>query len=245
MFNNHLVSAGESPLARLLSEPALGARRRLVSSGAVIHDAGAAADNIFLIQSGLVRQYQLSMDGSRRLNDISGPGNWLGIESVGGQTAYPTQAVAATETTVLVLPVRQLLAVLPQHPQVSLEIIRQLTERLATVTEEAGELAFDDCRRRLIKTLLKFGHSAAATATREGVMLRMTHEQLAQAVGAARETITLVLTQLRNENILTTGRNKLTFDPRALNDCLNGVEHSAGGDSDAAPACHPLAARSN
>jgi CRP-like cAMP-binding protein len=37
------------------------------------------------------------------------------------------------------------------------------------------------------------------------VILWMTHEQLAQAVGAARETVSLALTQLRQANVLRTG----------------------------------------
>ena len=42
------------------------------------------------------------------------------------------------------------------------------------------------------------------------------HEQLAQAVGAARETISLALTHLREQNLLRTGRNQLFFNPDAL-----------------------------
>jgi CRP-like cAMP-binding protein len=39
---------------------------------------------------------------------------------------------------------------------------------------------------------------------------------LAQAVGAARETISVCLTELRRQNIVSTGRNQLKFDPRRL-----------------------------
>ena len=47
-------------------------------------------------------------------------------------------------------------------------------------------------------------------------MLRITHQQLAQAVGAARETISLALTQLRQQKLLRTGRNQLFFNPEVL-----------------------------
>jgi hypothetical protein len=48
------------------------------------------------------------------------------------------------------------------------------------------------------------------------VVLNITHSQLAQAVGAARETISLALTQLRHQNLVRTGRNQLFFNPDTL-----------------------------
>jgi CRP-like cAMP-binding protein len=47
-------------------------------------------------------------------------------------------------------------------------------------------------------------------------VLRITHKQLAQAVGAARETISVCLTELRLKNLIRTGRNQLIFDPEQL-----------------------------
>ena len=82
--------------------------------------------------------------------------------------------------------------------------------------EDAACLVFDDCNQRLIKTLLQFSRTAAATPHPEGVVLRITHQQLAQAVGAARETVSLALTQLRQQNLLRTGRNQLFFNPEVL-----------------------------
>ena len=48
------------------------------------------------------------------------------------------------------------------------------------------------------------------------MVLRITHQQLAQAVGVARETVSLALTQLRQRNLLRTGRNQLFFNPDVL-----------------------------
>ena len=65
---------------------------------------------------------------------------------------------------------------------------------------------------------MRFSESAAATQHDGGVVLRITHQQLAQAVGVARETVSVALTQLRQRNLLRTGRNQLIFNPQALRD---------------------------
>jgi CRP/FNR family transcriptional regulator len=222
MFDNTAARRpDDSIVARLVADPALGARRRSAPRGTSLHEARQPADDVFVIEQGQVRLYQLSPEGSRRLVDILGPGDWFGIAAVGRLHHYGCQAMAETASTLCVLPAGRLLTALAQRPEASVEIIRQLAGRWSSATEEAGGLVFDDCRRRLVKALLRFGHSCAATPMRDGVVLRMTHEDLAQAIGAARETVSLTLTELRAEGLLSTGRNRLLFNPQTLEQALN------------------------
>jgi CRP-like cAMP-binding protein len=67
-----------------------------------------------------------------------------------------------------------------------------------------------------VRTLLELAGSSAASASSEGVVLHITHQQLAQKIGVARETVSLALSQLRRRNLLRTGRNQLTFNPSLL-----------------------------
>jgi CRP-like cAMP-binding protein len=221
-MSDNLVTIEERPVvAELIRDPELGARRISMGAGAAVHEATAPADRVFLIESGEIRRLQTGADGSRRLLEILGSGDWFGQEAVGRLPVYGCQAMAMTDAVVWVAAADKVLEALPRHPKASLQIIHQLADRLSIATEEASHLVFDDTRLRLVKALLKFSRSAAATVTGDGVILRMTHEQLAQAVGAARETVSLTLTQLRQANLLRTGRNQLAFDPRALTGILN------------------------
>ena len=131
--------------------------------------------------------------------------------------SHSSRAVAVSPTVLWEVPVERLMELMSREPNVSAELIRQLASRLQSSREDANRLVFDDCSARLIKTLLRFSRTAASTVQDDGnVMLRITHRQLAQAVGAARETVSLALTQLRQQNLLRTGRNRLLFNPSAL-----------------------------
>jgi len=106
--------------------------------------------------------------------------------------------------------------VLSHRPEMALELNRQLAVKLQASRDDAARLVFEDCNARLIRTLLHFSSSAASQPREDGVVLRITHNQLAQAIGVARETVSLALTQLRQQNLLRTGRNQLFFNPDTL-----------------------------
>jgi CRP-like cAMP-binding protein len=215
-LGNHVESAVRSAVARLLPEASSGARAVSVEAGTVVHEPHAPAEHVYLVQSGQVRIYQVGPDDTARLLEILGPGDWFGAAALAHAPVYGTRAVSVTTGTLLAAPAGEWLSRLSQIPQAAAELIAQLAAKLQAAQDDAARLVFDDCNARLIKTLLHFSRSAAATRGEDGVVLRITHQQLAQAVGAARETVSLALTHLRQKNLLRTGRNQLFFKPEAL-----------------------------
>jgi CRP/FNR family transcriptional regulator, cyclic AMP receptor protein len=171
--------------------------------------------------------YQVSPDSSARLLEILGPNDWFGVAALAQNTRPGHKAVAVVPSVIWEVPAQELMAALPTRPLAAVDLVKQLADKLQNALDEAGELVFDDCNSRLIKTLIRFSSSAAAFPREDGVVLRITHEQLAQAVGVARETVSLALTHLRRQNLLRTGRNQLFFNPTALRQFAqrcNGVE---------------------
>ena len=204
-------------MSELLCDPSLGARQVEVDPPAVLYEPEAPARDLYFIQSGQVRTFLPGRESAARLVDILGPGDWFGVPALAGSAAYGSRAVAVARAALCQLPVDRLMAHLPHMPAVAAELIRQLARKLQAAHEDAANLVFEDTYQRLVKTLLQFSRTAAASPQEGGgVVLRITHQQLAQAVGAARETVSLTLTQLRQQNLLRTGRNRLWFDPVVL-----------------------------
>lgn len=214
--------------ADLIAEAQLASRRLDVASGSVVYEPSTPARSLFLLHAGQVRVQLLTPgEGERavRLLEILGPGDWFGAPALiggGGDAVYGTRAVAVTSASISEIPADRVFAAIPAKPQIAAALIRALSGKLQTAYAEAAGLVFDDTNQRLIKTLLQFSRSAAATEREEGVELRITHQQLAQAIGAARETVSLALTQLRQKNLLRTGRNRLSFNRDALENFYKG-----------------------
>lgn len=206
-------------LRETLAKAELGGQRRSVPAGHALCEPTSPAENLFFIESGQVRIYQVGPDGTGRLNEILGADDWFGIAALAEHAQYGIRVVAVGPVSVLEVPAQAMLNFLSTQPATAVEIIKELANKHVTHMAESSELVFDDCNSRLIKTLLRFSTSSAASPIGdESVVLRITHEQLAQAIGAARETISLALTQLRKQNLLRTGRNQLFFSPRVLED---------------------------
>lgn len=210
----------EPSLYALFCNPQLGGRQVTYPSGAVVCEAYHPALDVFYIHEGQVRIHRAAEDGSSLLLEILGAGQWFGVAALAGRERCEVRAVTATPTVVTRVSARQVMLHVPTSPELSRRLIRELADRQCAAYEDAERLVFDDCNSRLIKTLLRFSDSAAASRIEgsegSGVVLRITHQQLAEAVGVARETVSLALTQLRRQNVLRTGRNQVMFDPDVL-----------------------------
>jgi len=204
-------------MGAVLADPSLGASRREVDESIVLFEPRTPANALYFIEAGQVRVYQIGHDGSTRLSDIFGAGDWFGIAALAGSEDYGNRAVTVSRSVVWTIPVDRLIQALGRDSSLTRKLVAQLATRLEEANNTAARMMFEDCNQRLVQTLLRFSRTAAATSQEDGgVVLRITHQQLAQAVGAARETVSLGLTQLRQKNLLRTGRNRLSFNPIAL-----------------------------
>lgn len=230
--------SGNAPVGvdELLMRPSLGARTRELVSGSVLFEADSLAHDLYFIRSGQVRVYQPGPDGSTRLVEILGAGDWCGAASLAEEQHHGNRAAAVSSAVVVEVPADRWLAVLAEHPTLATRWIATLAAKLQAARADAACLMFDDCNSRLVRTLLHFSRTSAAAPSEDGgVVLRITHQQLAQAVGAARETVSLALTQLRQRNLVRTGRNQLFFDPRALESFGRHGRAASTANGDARP----------
>lgn len=208
------VSTG-TVLGRLFAEPALMARRMTLPAGETLYQPDTPADSVYYIHRGQVRLYQVGPEDAR-LIEILGSDEWFGVGALARARTHDGRAVAVVPSVISQVKSERVLAILAHKPEMMLELNRQLATKLQAARDDAARLVFEDCNQRLVRTLLQFSHSAASHRREDGVCLKITHNQLAQAIGVARETVSLALTQLRQRNLLRTGRNQLFFDPETL-----------------------------
>jgi CRP/FNR family cyclic AMP-dependent transcriptional regulator len=208
------IEAGSKAVEQIFLRPET--KKLILPAGSVLFDTDSVNDDVYFVRSGEIRFFQVRPDGGSRLVGLFGPGQWVGTTALAGVRDFPCRCVVSSASEVLVLKKSQLISHLLNSPEAAVQMFQDAVARLMNSYDAASGLVFDDCNERLIKALVNLSYSPAATRTGETVTVRITHQQLAQAVGAARETISLALTELRHQNLLQTGRNRLTFNPEVL-----------------------------
>jgi CRP-like cAMP-binding protein len=119
-------------------------------------------------------------------------------------------ATAVTDAKLLSLGHEKVITWLKQHPEVSLQLLTRLSQRLRRTNEAVGDLVFSDVPGRVAKALIDLGDRFGKT-TPEGLLVNhdLTQEELAQLVGASRETVNKALADFA-------GRGWLKLDGRSV-----------------------------
>ncbi len=165
-----------------------------VARGDVIFREGDAGDRMYVITDGKVKLGRTAPDGRENLLAILGPGQMFGELSLFDPGPRSATATAVTDTMLLGLGHADLLAWLTGRPEVARALLLQLASRLRRSNDTLADLVFSDVPGRVAKALLDLSAKFGEPAT-EGVRVPhdLTQEELAQLVGASRETVNKAL----------------------------------------------------
>ena len=163
--------------------------------GEVLFHEGDAADRLYAVVDGKVKLSRAAANGQDSLLAILGPGQVFGELSLFDPGRRSSTVTAVTDQVELAsLSHDDLLRLLDWRPSVTRGLLALLSGRLRRANDVIGDLVFADAPRRVAKALLDLAERFGET-TDEGVHVRhdLTQEELAQLVGAARETVNKAL----------------------------------------------------
>ena len=167
---------------------------RAMSKGEVLFAEGDPGDRMYVILEGKVKLGRTSSDGRESLLLILGPGEMFGELSLFDPGPRTSTATALTDAVVLGLGNEQLRPWLASRPEVAPALLQALARRLRRQNEAMADLVFSDVPGRVAKALMDLGEKFGEV-TPDGLMVThdMTQEELAQLVGASRETVNKAL----------------------------------------------------
>lgn len=181
-----------------------------ISKGGILFKEGDGGEHVYVILDGKLKLGTSSGDGRENLLSILGPGEMFGELSLFDPGPRTSTATAVTDAKLLSLSHEKLIPWLREHPDVSLQLLARLAQRLRRTNEAVGDLVFSDVPGRVAKALIDLGQRFGK-ATADGLFVHhdLTQEELAQLVGASRETVNKALADFA-------GRNWLKLDGRAV-----------------------------
>ena len=168
------------------------------------------ADCIFLIFEGRVKVGTYSEQGKEILKTVLTKGEVFGEMAVVGQTTRRDFAMAMEKTTICILPVDQIQAMMRDRNGLTEYLMRIIGSRALTMERRLESLVFKDSRTRVIEFLRELAQERGQRVGYEVVVRNfLTHQEIANLTATSRQTVTTILKELRAENIITFNRRRM------------------------------------
>ena len=162
--------------------------------GHIIFAEGEQGDRLYIISNGKVKIGRKSPDGRENLLAIFGPSDMFGELSIFDPGPRTSSATTITEVRAVSMDRDALRSWIADRPEIAEQLLRVLARRLRRTNNNLADLIFTDVPGRVAKQLLQLAQRFGSI---DGGQLRVTHdltqEELAQLVGASRETVNKAL----------------------------------------------------
>ena len=181
-----------------------------VSKGNTLFKEGDDGNRLYVVLEGKLKLGITSNDGRENLLSILGPGEMFGELSLFDPGPRTATATAVTDARLLSLAHDQVIGWVSEHPKVSLQLLGRLAQRLRRSNEVLADLVFSDVPGRVAKAIMDLGERFGVKKA-DGLYVNhdLTQEELAQLVGASRETVNKALADFA-------GRGWVRLEPRAV-----------------------------
>jgi CRP/FNR family transcriptional regulator len=159
-----------------------------------LFEEGASGNQLYVVLDGKIKLTRAAADGRENLLSVVGPGEMFGELSLFDPRPRTASAIAVTDSRLGALAHDDLRNWLTGRPDVALHLLQALAQRLRRANDVMADLVFTDVPGRVAKALLDLADRFGAVRD-EGLQVNhdLTQEELAQLVGASRETVNKAL----------------------------------------------------
>lgn len=176
------------------------------------------ADSVYLIDDGLVKLSRTNDRGSRIILTIRGSGELVGEEAIAeNRSNYYTEAEVLTTATIFRIPRALLARAITSNPELTAALVTYLLEKRLALAEKVELLCLHDVEYRILYYLAELSALVKPLEDGEGHQIPITQLELADLIGATRETTSTTLNQLERRGLVKLSRRMLTVpSPHAI-----------------------------
>ena len=189
---------------------------RTWKDGQVLLSRGQPTTAAWLVVSGRVRISVITSEGEEQLLRWMLPGEIAGLSSVFALATNPADMVSHGLTQVLHIESTQLIDLIQRDPVVALDLLRILGLRINQLFDTLADRGIQSLEERVWATLERIAKFNSVTVP-DGVMLRVSQSDLAQAASASRQRVNQQLRHLQDQGLIRLGyRNIVLLRPNNL-----------------------------
>ncbi len=176
-------------------------------AGSVIQQEDSYIKAIPLVLNGSLKVMRTDTDGHEILLYYIIPGESCIMSFLGGihNETSKIKAIVEEDAEILFIPVEKASEWVKKFPEWSDFIFRLYHKRFEELLTAVNAIAFHKLDTRLLQLLKQ---KAELYQSKE---IKITHQQLADELGTAREAVSRVMKQMENEGLVQLSRNKITL----------------------------------
>ncbi|NRB51522.1 MAG: Crp/Fnr family transcriptional regulator [Saprospiraceae bacterium] len=183
---------------------------KVFKKGEYIYLPDEQADRLYFLTEGRVKIGSYADSGKEITKAILNKGEVFGELSLIGEEKRRDFAYAMEDTSLCILTVVDMKALMRDHNALNLFLMKIMGSRMLEMEQRLEALVFKDSRTRIIEFLHSLATNKGQRVGYEQVVRKfMTHQEIANLTATSRQTVTTVLNDLRNKNILTFDRRRL------------------------------------
>jgi len=193
--------------------------QRTYPKNSFVFEEGKLTNGVYFIISGYIKIIRLHKDGREKTLAILKKGDILGEMTLFQYELRTATAVALVQSTVITIKKSDFLILLHDIPQLSIELMSILSERLTDTNRQVQDLMFLNARGKVISNLIQMAKIYGRTQKDvTEISLKLTHEEFSKLVGITRENVTKTLNELQDLKIIEVVRRQIRIlDLKKLN----------------------------
>lgn len=198
-----LSGLGENEPDQLLHDLVQNTRRKLFKRKHLIYEEGDTPHFIYYIVKGMVRSFLLYQDGRELSTDIYIDDSFFGFESVMLNRKYTDNAAALEDCEIALIPKEKFFELFYNKRSIADKFIKMLSGNIHEKEEQMLAFAYDTVRKRVANALVIVAEKSLDDDTQDTVTIRISRDDLAALAGTANETISRMLADFKDEELIT------------------------------------------
>lgn len=176
------------------------------------------SDYIYLIASGRVKIGSIREDGKEVIKAVLGQGEIFGEMGLAGEDYRSDFALALDEDTqICPMSIGDMKKLMLDNKPLNLKIIKLIGLRVKKLERKIESLLFKDARTRIIEFLRDMALEKGKKVGFETMFRNyLTHKDIASLTGTSRQTVTTVLNELKEKNIINFDRRRFLIRDMSL-----------------------------
>jgi CRP/FNR family cyclic AMP-dependent transcriptional regulator len=184
---------------------------RTYPANTILISEGDSTDSLYVVLEGEVKVFASDDQGKEVILNILGPGEYFGELALLDDKPRSASVKTMVPTKVMVITKNDFKNCLATDPDMAYRLIKVLIGQVRALTSNVKSLALLDVYGRVARTLLDLAENVDDEMV---IVQKLTHQDIADMVGASREMVSRILKDLVSGGYITIKNRRYTINEK-------------------------------